>query len=291
MKEPTLVGSFFIHRGYIMKRLDHDANTQKEVINYFQTRARQLLVEGFIWQKDIIPAVGGIVTTFKKDDEFFKSYYVFESERGKGYSSQVIGSIPEQIVTVPDCQIENFLRAKGKAYVLAGSFTESTEYKAIQAFYSDERAARSQCYLMNHIDEGLMVMSYFNASEAAKKAFCIHPLVQNSQDLATNWNVVKNQVSSEVLGLAMEYRNIANAYLSHREIKSIDEIELSPIDDVNLMLIGDKVQNYKDFLIYHYGTHPKSDRLDAYFKNWLLKLNVDESVFVELSNQLKAIEN
>lgn len=41
------------------------------------------------------------------------------------------------------------------------------------------------------------------------------------------------------------------------------------------MLIADKVQNYKDFEIYHKSTHPRSKELDQYFKNWLQKLNIN----------------
>lgn len=273
-----------------MRRLEYDADTQEEVINYFQTRARQLLPEGFVWQKDITQAPGGLITTFIKDKEVFKSYYCYASSRGKGFSSRVIGSIKERIVTTTDCHIEEFLIAKKKSYVLAGAITETAEYKAIQEFYHDRKAARSQCYLMNHIDEALFIMTAFNASDVAKRAFCIHPLVQNDQDLTKNWEALKNTMDSEVLALAMEYRNIANAYLSHRKIKNIDEIALSPIADVNQMLIGDKIQNYKDFLIYHYETHARSEELKKYFKNWLKKLDVEKSTFVALCESLKAIE-
>ena len=74
----------------------------------------------------------------------------------------------------------------------------------------------------------------------------------------------------------MEYRNIANQYLSYRKIKSIDEISLSPLKEVNEMLIADKIQNYKDFLIYHKDTHPRAKELDEYFNNWLKKLNIND---------------
>jgi len=210
-----------------MKRLEYDADTREDVINYFQTRARQLLPDGFVWQKDITEAPGGLITTFIKDNEVFKSYYCYASARGKGHSSRVIGSIKERIVTSPDCHIEDFLIAKKKEYVLGAVFCETVEYKAIQAFYNDQKAKRSQCYLMNHIDEALFIMTSLNASDVAKRAFCLHPLVQNDEDLAKNWESLKNTMDSEVLALAMEYRNIANAYLSHRKIKTIKDIALS----------------------------------------------------------------
>lgn len=273
-----------------MKRLEYDADTREDVINYFQTRARQLLPDGFVWQKDITEAPGGLITSFVKDNEVFKSYYCYASERGKGHSSCVINSIKERIVTSPDCHIEDFLKAKKKSYVLGAVFSETVEYKAIQAFYNDQKANRSQCYLMNHIDEALFIMTALNASDVAKRAFCLHPLVQNDQDLAHNWDALKNTIDPEILALAMEYRNIANSYLSHRKIKTIKDIALSPIADVNAMLIGDKVQNYKDFLIYHYGTHDRSNELDKYFKNWLKKLDISQEKFEQLYLQLKEIE-
>ena len=36
--------------------------------------------------------------------------------------------------------------------------------------------------------------------------------------------------------LAMEYRRVANCYLSHKTISSIDEIDLGPLPDVRVCL-------------------------------------------------------
>ena len=48
------------------------------------------------------------------------------------------------------------------------------------------------------------------------------------------------------------------------------------------MLVADKVQNYKDFLIHHRATHPNADRLEAYFRQWLQRLGVSIEQFEDL---------
>ena len=53
------------------------------------------------------------------------------------------------------------------------------------------------------------------------------------------------------------------------------------------MLIADKIQNRKDFELYHKETHPRSAELDKYFRNWLQKLNIDESFYQEIIALLK----
>ena len=45
------------------------------------------------------------------------------------------------------------------------------------------------------------------------------------------------------------------------------------------MLIADKIQNYKDFQLFHENTHPRSDRLKEYFLEWFDKLNVHISKY------------
>lgn len=73
--------------------------------------------------------------------------------------------------------------------------------------------------------------------------------------------------------LATEYRRAANAYLCKPETDawSIDDAKKHIgllLPDIRLMLIADKVQNRKDFMAAHYGTHPRSDQLFDYFNNW-----------------------
>lgn len=272
-----------------MKRIEHNANTKEEVLNYYQTRARQLISEGFIWSKKLTPIEGGYSTIFYNGKEEFLSFYILEDNRKKRLGIEAI-KCSEPIITVPDCKIEDFLEKYKKEFFVKCHFTETLEYKSIQEYYGNKRAARSNCYLMNHIDEGLYILNSIGASVSAKKAFCIHPIIQSDDDLAANWCIVKNKFNANVLGLALEYRHIANAYLSDRYINSIEDINLSPLQEVNDMLIADKIQNYKDFIIYHSKSHDRKDILDTYFKNWLIKLNISMYRFEELSDKLKDIE-
>lgn len=155
---------------------------------------------------------------------------------------------------------------------------EWDEYHIISDFYGDEIATRSGVKLMNHIDEGLYILDKIGASDVAKRAYCLHPIVQSDEYLRDNKHLLKN-VDSDVIIASIEYRSVANEYLSKRNINSLDEIRLSPLKDVNDMLIADKIQNRKDFELYHLGKHERSSQLDQYFKNWLTKLGISEEIY------------
>ena len=172
------------------------------------------------------------------------------------------------------------------------SITHQLEYRAVYNYWKNKKAARSGVPYMNHITEGLKILaevcdwsqpktSYTHALnlEVVQRAFCLHGLVQSDTDLVKNYRREYSKCrGTEVMCLAMEYRNIANQFLStHLEANptmQVSDIKLSVLPEVNFMLMADKVQNYKDFELYHRGTHPKSALLDQYFQMWLERLNV-----------------
>ena len=168
-----------------------------------------------------------------------------------------------------------------------GMVYDSPEYHLISQEYGTRLAVRSQVPLMNHIHEGLLILSRIQASQATMKAFCLHPLLQNDQDLAKNASLVARCCDPWCVLLAMEYRNIANAYLSAK-VGNIAELRLSPLPEVNQMLVADKVQNRKDFEIYHMGSHPRSAELQQYFQEWLSALHVEEQAYQQ---HVAAIKN
>lgn len=162
---------------------------------------------------------------------------------------------------------------------------ESVEYQAIAAWYGERVARRSGVRLIAHIDEGLAILDALGASLPARRAFCLHPLVQADADLAVHGpRLAELSTDVTVVMLAFEYRHIANATLSTRAIAGACEIPLSPLAEVNLMLVADKVQNRKDFLAHHRGTHPRSDELERYFALWLERLEISEARYLALSS-------
>lgn len=149
------------------------------------------------------------------------------------------------------------------------------EYMLIRHHYKDDKAKRSGIPLMRHIDEGLAILRHLGAGSAVQAAWCLHPLVQSDEMLEQNFDRLAENVQGERLMLAMEYRNQANRWLSskvsrgeHRTIWRDGVPTPGPIQAVKLMLIADKVQNYKDFDLYHLSRHPRSDELAVYFKAW-----------------------
>lgn len=152
-------------------------------------------------------------------------------------------------------------------------------YETIEQHYGDRTTERSGQRLMRHIDEGLVILERIGADSGTRAAYCLHPLVQGDRDLAANWHWLTLDTKDPlVMVLAMEYRNIANAFLSpmewHRGYEDFRKIALSPLHQVNQMLVADKIQNRMDFIAYHKGTHPRSDWLDAYFEAWLKALEI-----------------
>lgn len=151
-----------------------------------------------------------------------------------------------------------------------------TEYTIIEKFYANRCAKRSGVPLMNHISEGLDILIGLNASDRAMDAFCIHPIVQNDEE---GFDHIKKFYSYE---LAVEYKERANAYLCKPEtdyIKTNTDIHdlVGPMSkDCRDMLIADKIQNQKDFLIYHMNTHERSQQLFKYFHNWITYLYSEE---------------
>ncbi len=152
------------------------------------------------------------------------------------------------------------------------SKSNSKAYDLIQNYYGDKQAKRSKLPLINHIDEGLILLSSMNATNIVIEAYCLHPILQSDEDFRNNKSFDFSGINTESIILAMEYRRVANSYLSTGDLKQFAGISC---EEIRQMLVADKVQNYKDFLIYHADNHKRSKELDQYFNNWFLILNIE----------------
>ena len=285
-------------------RLNHDADTYEEIVQYFKERAMQMALDNFELKQ--IKKVGHIVLAiFEKNGKDYHSIFVPKSKRGRGfydtYMKRILPFMYEfkdtgiNIVTSRDCNIESYLKKQGFKYATCLGLTDYDEYKTIDEVYGKDTANRSGVPFMNHIDEGLAILQWIGGSLSAKKAYCLHPIYQSDDWLKVYgvMNMRKRNIfgmHANVIVNAVEYRSVANEYLSTREIEGINEIRLSPLKDVNDMLIADKIQNRKDFELYHEGTHPRSKELAQYFRNWLQRLGVSEETYQEYKRKL-IIEN
>lgn len=156
-------------------------------------------------------------------------------------------------------------------------------YELIAAHYGDKCQERSGVPLINHIKEGLLILKNFYMAEAyVKDAFCIHPMLQGDESFCANYDLTElEEIGTSSAILAMEYRRVANAYLPKQTRKYGDHVSISPSSSVNMMLVADKVQNFKDFSRFK-SVYPNRLQLEIYFENWLKALGVSK----ELENHL-----
>ena len=149
-------------------------------------------------------------------------------------------------------------------------------------------AARSGLSYLKHVREGVEILRRLDASPRAVDAFCLHPLVQSDEELVLSLSSdawLGLGLDPLALATAMEYRSVANAYLSIDPLRSPESVKLSPLRDVNDMLIADKVQNRKDFEL-HNADHPRAAHLTAYFESWLDALGITDADYRDLISGL-----
>ncbi len=268
-----------------LPRFNQFARNLNEVLFYYHNRATQLLSTGWSWNGEFQDLDYGIQVQLYKANVAYDSIYILK--KGQGYLTRWFDEQPRNFVTMQGCtSMYDWVSKKEKKYTLATPY-DSDAYREIAIFYREQRAKRSKVFYMNHIDEGLYILQKINASKIVCDAYCLHPLYQNQNDFANNWNKLKilNQDYINAVVLALEYRNIANAYLPSKIICSLEQINLS-IPEVNQMLIADKIQNRKDFELYN-SNHSNAERLKRYFQDWFYVLNISESFYLETVEEIK----
>lgn len=173
--------------------------------------------------------------------------------------------------------------------------TSDGEWAVVEEFYGQRTAARSKVPLIEHIKEGISILESIGGSADAKRAFCLHPLFQNDNDLlSVGADFAKKTGNAYPVVLAMEYRARANSFLSDKILNSRGIVYATELPDpgsmieVKHMLMADKIQNRKDFERFHKDTHERSAELDYYFKVWFKRLEISEETYQSIVSELNA---
>jgi len=168
---------------------------------------------------------------------------------------------------------------------------EVIEYEAIRSAYGERKAKRSGLPYLRHIDQGLLLLRFLKADDEVLRAWCLHPIFQLDELFVPLMKgdypaVNPLQASSRILVLAMEYRAVANAFLTH-DVDRPGGPRISRIPEVNMMLVADKVQNWRDARLHLYSKidAEKATSLNRYFLTWLNALGVS----FEVRSSLEAI--
>jgi hypothetical protein len=164
-------------------------------------------------------------------------------------------------------------------------YFSSPEYWSIQAFYWNKSAARSDVPYINHINEGVKILLNIGADRDAIYGYILHPIFQD-QDTDVAVRQLSEGVQASSIQAAIRYKKWANAWLSEKVVSPnnvIGQPSFGGDEVVRQMLIADKVQNKKDFLLYHKHSHPRSRQLEVYFDTWLTVLGISPIEFDRLS--------
>jgi len=145
-----------------------NARTYSEVFQYYQTRALQFASESFVWCgsiREVVPFL--YVTSFVNqiDGKTYGSFYITADGRGRGLwevGIQALDGAP--VVTMGPCNVDDFLASKNIEHLVVPGVYDTPAYQLVEKFYGDRVAARSQVFLMNHIDEGVAILKQIGAS-------------------------------------------------------------------------------------------------------------------------------
>ena len=254
--------------------INYNAETYGEAVNYLQYRYKQLRKFDIrMTMERYISDDKSIITYFRTPIGEWQSVYLLKEATGQGNYERLINQHRLKIVTLQECGLEDYLKAKDIKHMV---LKHSPAYKLVQEFYGDQRAKRSGVPYIYHIDEGLTVLNAIGASYITKEAFCLHPILQMDKDFNENKDMDFSGIETEAIILAMEYRRVANSYLSKSHPS---EFVGFSCPEVKELLIADKVQNYKDFIKYQKDTMNNVD-LFEYFSYWFDLLEVDYSELV-----------
>lgn len=244
--------------------MNYNARTIEEAKKeYLDIRYKELASIGITVKEELYYKDKAIITNYSSGHS---SIYILEQYRGQKLYIKLLQIFMPYIITMKDCEIVSYLdKIKCKYTVVEPSLA----YLKIRDYYGNQTTKRSGIKLINHIDEGLEILNNIGSSQETRDAYCLHPILQSDNDFNNNINLDFSGISSKALLLAVEYRRVANSYLSTMQISNFVGFTN---ENIKQMLYADKIQNEKDFKLYHESSHPRSKELREYFDNWINNL-------------------
>ena len=270
-------------------RIPNDANTYLEVLQYYSVRAMQFAAHQYGWSGIVTPHEHGFLTHFYDARTKYASFYVPEAARGNGLTAEVCKAIDLPFLTIKECNVWQFLESIGAEVKVFDALCETPEYAMISRIYGDRKSKRGKQFLMNHIDEGAALIAYLSKAtttpnDILMKAWALHPVLQDNEPYMQNMAECERTCDPRAVELAIRYRQAANMYLSGI-YRGPNDLLPEFGEDVGILLIADKVQNYKDMQMFN-RHHPKYQILSGYFENWLNVLSISQEEFLHLTQML-----
>jgi len=151
-------------------------------------------------------------------------------------------------------------------YVCLSALVREPEYTYINDLLGNSINKQTHDLRINQIEEGLAILNILNAPNLVRKAYCLHMLFESDEALSKSMelNRMPHTDPKSVL-LAMEFRNIIKTRINGK-------IKLSPLSEVNQMILAAKIQRYKTFEILYKGEKPHSDEIERDYQLWIKRL-------------------
>lgn len=244
--------------------MNYNATTIQDVKEqYLNTRYKELASIGITVLEELYYEDKAIITNYSNG---YSSIYILKQHRGQQLFIKLLQIFMIKIITMNTCNITDYLNKIRCNHIVV---EPSKAYILIRDYYANKTTKRTNIPLMNHIDEGIKILNNIGVDQNTIDAYCLHPILQSDEDFNNNLSMDFTGINSKALLLAVEYRRVANSYLSTGNIS--DFVGFTN-NNIKQMLFADKTQNEKDFRLYHESTHPKAKTLRIYFNNWLNKL-------------------
>ena len=236
-----------------------------EIKQHYSRSISKMLRFGYSWQYEI-ETDQLIRNIFKHEYKMYQSIYIKEKYRNQGLFQKDVNRVPNTIVTLPECNLQQYLEKKNIPHILLEDGLE-TAYSEIEKYYGDKLAKRSGIPYINHIDEGLGILYLLGASRETKEIFTLHPIYQDGfKSTNVNNTLMYHFVYYSWLFSRKNYKLESQTY-------EYFEKELDANMDLRNIFIADKIQNYKDFML-NKKKYDDFKSIEQYFLWWFDTLEV-----------------